>query len=221
MTSRIPSQALRRGSVYIDAIVAFLAYMSEWEHHADGEGGFLSHSTAEGLRVTLNSTLSLVDYLTSEIGFRYVMTSRLCQDPVEGVFGIVRQCSGSNDHPTPQQFVITISCISFCNLVRSPESGNVDAATLGSLLDSTAAALHQSSDRQAFVDELITNIHFDEANNVLQHLAAESDHASYTVARSDQRLIYYITRLRCEEVHTSNGLCAVRREAAGLTRGSR
>ncbi|XP_077501433.1 uncharacterized protein LOC144112475 [Amblyomma americanum] len=52
MTSRFPAKALRPGSVAEGQLLSFLAYLTEWELHAGVQGGFLSASTAVGLRVT-------------------------------------------------------------------------------------------------------------------------------------------------------------------------
>lgn len=97
-------------------------------------GVFLSQSTATGLRVTISSTLELLSYLTT-LGYSYLMTSRLCQDPVENLFGIVRQASGCNDHPTPTQFLITMNCMSFYSLVKTVRYGNTDPCAVSALLD--------------------------------------------------------------------------------------
>ncbi|KAH7973652.1 hypothetical protein HPB49_026231 [Dermacentor silvarum] len=40
-------------------------------------------------------------------------------DSVEHVFGIIRQSSGCNAHPSPDQFLITVNCLSFYNMERS------------------------------------------------------------------------------------------------------
>lgn len=50
----------------------------------------MSKSTAEGLRVTLCSTLALLTYLTMSLGFRYMLTAQLTQDKLNYVFGIIR-----------------------------------------------------------------------------------------------------------------------------------
>lgn len=84
-----------------------LQFLDEWETHAKGLG-FLSKSTSEGLRVTIHATKELLKYLTERVGFKYLMTSRLSQDCIERSFGIVRQASGANDHPTPAQFIVII-----------------------------------------------------------------------------------------------------------------
>lgn len=101
MTSRFPSKALRPDSSSSDTIADFLKYLTAWEQHAGGAGGFISESTATGLRVTLSSTLELLSYLT-KTGYKYIMTSRLSQDPLENLFSIVRQSSGCNDYPIRQ-----------------------------------------------------------------------------------------------------------------------
>lgn len=58
---------------------------------AKGEGGFLSDSTAVGLRVTISSTLGLLDYPTQKIEFNYPMTSKTSKDPLEYLLGIIGQ----------------------------------------------------------------------------------------------------------------------------------
>jgi len=44
---------------------------------------FLTESTAEGLRVTLMSTISLIRDLTEKFGFKYVLTGKITQDCLE------------------------------------------------------------------------------------------------------------------------------------------
>ena len=45
--------------------------------------GFITLNTCVGLKVTLRSTLQLLEYLTKERGFLYLMTARLNQDNLE------------------------------------------------------------------------------------------------------------------------------------------
>lgn len=82
MTSRFAAEALRPCSK--KALKDFLEFLSSWQCHAAGVGGFLGDSTAGGLRVTISSTLSRFDYLVSK-EFKYVMTSRLSQDLLENL----------------------------------------------------------------------------------------------------------------------------------------
>ncbi|KAH7978418.1 hypothetical protein HPB49_005480 [Dermacentor silvarum] len=111
MTARYPAEALRPNSSGAERIKEMLDFLNKWEHQTDN-GHFLSDSTAEGLRVTLTSTLEMLEYLRKEFGFIYLLTSRLSQDKVENFFGIVRMSSGCNTHPTPQQFLLTVNCLS-------------------------------------------------------------------------------------------------------------
>jgi len=44
---------------------------------------FLTTSTVEGLRVTISSTIDLSKYLLESCGYEYVLTGKMCQDPLE------------------------------------------------------------------------------------------------------------------------------------------
>jgi len=46
---------------------------------------FLTPETAEGLRVTLQSTLDIIEYLHS-IGYQYILTAKINQDRLEVSF---------------------------------------------------------------------------------------------------------------------------------------
>ncbi|KAG0440423.1 hypothetical protein HPB47_016284 [Ixodes persulcatus] len=110
---------------------SFLDCLDKWEDAAK-DGGILSQSMAEGLRVTLHSTQSLLQYLTT-LGYQYIMMARLSQNCIERLFGIIPQSSGPNDHPTPAQFLILANCLSFYNLAKSPTGGSVSKGVLSSL----------------------------------------------------------------------------------------
>lgn len=63
----------RPGSAKEAALDTALQFLNAWEAHAKGLG-FLSRSTSEGLRVTIQATKELLKYLTERIGFKYLMT---------------------------------------------------------------------------------------------------------------------------------------------------
>lgn len=44
---------------------------------------FLTISAAQGLTVTLQLTIDLSKYLIENCGFEYVLTGKMCQDPLE------------------------------------------------------------------------------------------------------------------------------------------
>ena len=101
MTARIPANSLSFNSAKHNILLDFLKYLDDWETVAaiKDNKGFLSQSTASGLRVIVKSTVDLIEFLTEAAGFKYLMTSRLSQDIIENIFGVVRQSSGCNDHP--------------------------------------------------------------------------------------------------------------------------
>lgn len=64
-----------------------LNFINDWEimlaEKQISKEQFLTSSTAEGLRVTITSTLELCDYLLSTRKFNYVLTNKMNQDPIE------------------------------------------------------------------------------------------------------------------------------------------
>lgn len=64
-----------------------LQKLDAWEEQVDNnhlsKDVFLTKQTAEGLRVTLQSSLDIIRYLTENCGCEYVLTGRINQDPLE------------------------------------------------------------------------------------------------------------------------------------------
>lgn len=62
-------------------------YLNKWETMVSEQkitkDQFLTQSTAEGFRVSITSTIELITYLLEELKFKYVLTSKLNQDPLE------------------------------------------------------------------------------------------------------------------------------------------
>lgn len=188
MTSRFSAEALRPNSASSTALADFLEYLATWEQHAGGAGGFLSESTAAGLRVTLSSTLELLSYM-NKVGYKFIMTSRLSQDPLENVFGIVRQSSGCNDHPTPSQFLVTMNCLSFYSLVKTVRYSNADPCAITALLDVEEGS--SASPRSSLYDKVDGLIESGDLSAAETILSCSLDHDQH-VERSDSRLIHYI-----------------------------
>lgn len=155
----------------------FLQFLREWEAFKGGTG-YLSKSTSEGLRVTIESTLGLLGYLSS-LGYTYLMTTRLSHDCIERLFGVIRQSAGSNDHPTPTQILLIVNCLSFYNLARAPAGGTTGAGVVNSLL--CAENIENSSSER--LDALLEEGRLDELREVF-----EDDHESLSVKNSDSGL---------------------------------
>jgi len=54
-----------------------------WQNRYLEQEEFLTNQTAQGLRVTSNSTIDLSKYLLEKCGYDYVLTGKMCQDPLE------------------------------------------------------------------------------------------------------------------------------------------
>lgn len=63
-----------------------MIFIDQWEsnmlNNKINESDFLTKQTAEGLRVTIQSTIDLSTYLL-DIGFHYVLTNKMNQDKLE------------------------------------------------------------------------------------------------------------------------------------------
>jgi len=62
-------------------------WLDNWEINLTrgliGEKDFLTRSTYDGLKITLQSTIDLVNYLLNDCGFAYVLTAKFNQDSLE------------------------------------------------------------------------------------------------------------------------------------------
>ncbi|KAM7303433.1 hypothetical protein ISCGN_013391 [Ixodes scapularis] len=192
MTSRFSTKALRADSWRAERLFKFLQYLTDWEELAQAQGGkgFLSKSTADGLRVTISMTLSLLTYVTKELGYHYLLTARLSQHCIENLFGIVRQSSGCNDHPTPVPFLVSVNCLSFCNIARSVTGGNVVNGVLSSLLRASDQP-SATENRRELVDQLITSEDLQAGKKCISKAAIIKEHG-YMTHKSDARL-YTVT----------------------------
>lgn len=103
----------------------------------------MSNITAEGLRVTIGSTLDIAEYLSSQCSCRYLLTCRLSRDKLENLFGIVQQCNGCNDHPTPTKLLVTVNALAFYGVAQPPKTGDCSPEVVISLVGHCNASLSQ------------------------------------------------------------------------------
>lgn len=129
----------------------------------------------QGLRV--KSTLDLLSYLNSNVGFKYLLTSHLSQDKLENLFGIIRQSSGCNDHPPVSQFLLTVNLLAF----PSPSKGlNCYPEVINSLLSTAYAPKIAGKSFLERLDDLLDNGNVDGAEEILQSIHSENDHEGYS-----------------------------------------
>ena len=95
--SSSPTKGLYNGSASHNILLKILQILNS-ENNT-----FASERTLESLRVTLKSTLEASEYLWSK-KFKYVLTAKFNQDPLERHFGILRSLS-CDDHPSTVDFL--------------------------------------------------------------------------------------------------------------------
>lgn len=84
MTSRSIQGSLEFGNYKYKILIDFYEYLGQWDSEAYlKDAKFLSNNTYEGLCVTLKTTTDLMDFLTTECDYKFLMTARLNQDVLE------------------------------------------------------------------------------------------------------------------------------------------
>lgn len=93
--------------------VEFLQYIEEWRMSTENRPGdfskaarqkmFLTHQTYKGLVMTVNAFVEVCQYLLQN-GVQFVLSNKLCQDPLEEHFGRHRYMGRTADNPNLQQF---------------------------------------------------------------------------------------------------------------------
>ncbi|KAF0753258.1 Uncharacterized protein FWK35_00019074, partial [Aphis craccivora] len=101
-------------------------------NHSIPEDEFLIKTTIESLQVTIKSVINLSKHLLEECEFKYVLTSKMNQDPLEQFFGMSRQATGPNNHPNCR------------NILTPPKSGNC------TILDYTQPKLSMKDIKEVF-----------------------------------------------------------------------
>ena len=69
--------------IILQVLISFLEYLEKWKQEHYDPKHFISESTYLGLKTTLKSTLEIKDYLTTELNYEYLMTSRTNSDALE------------------------------------------------------------------------------------------------------------------------------------------
>lgn len=72
---------------YLQVLESTLKWLDEWEQRVLDKkikpNHFLTKNTADGLRVTITSTLQICDYLQKHYNMAYILTGKINQDRVE------------------------------------------------------------------------------------------------------------------------------------------
>ena len=110
----------------------FLQYFEDWKQSIDERPGqftpnakanmFISRQTFEGVKLTVHSSIELIQYLLNE-GLPYVLTEKFCQDPLENYFGPQRAMGHRKDNPSLCDFGYNANTIRTTKLFK-PIAGN-------------------------------------------------------------------------------------------------
>ncbi|XP_011875542.1 PREDICTED: uncharacterized protein LOC105566272 [Vollenhovia emeryi] len=85
---------------------------------------FLTQETAQGLRITIQSTIELCRYFIEKFQFENLLTGKVNQDNLEKFFGTIRQAAGCNDHPSCPTFLQLYKLLSVYSIIKPPKYGN-------------------------------------------------------------------------------------------------
>ena len=81
--------------------------------------------------IIVRSLIGLQEYLFTIPGVKYILTSRINQDPLEKFFGLQRQRGGANENPNVQQFLKNTQALRVINTVCGNVRGNVRGSKNG------------------------------------------------------------------------------------------
>ncbi|KAH9376284.1 hypothetical protein HPB48_015016 [Haemaphysalis longicornis] len=130
LNSRRPDHVRFNEAQHIAVLKDSIAWLDNWEKYiqtlpTQRRVCFLSKQTCGALRITLHSSVALIESLLSS-GFHYVLVGNFGQDPLERFFGIVRHVAGDGGQPTVQHFLFIYGMLSVNNLVRPPKRASVE-----------------------------------------------------------------------------------------------
>ncbi|KAH7949436.1 hypothetical protein HPB49_009858 [Dermacentor silvarum] len=97
---------------------------------------FASQQTTQSLRVTLLSTIDIIEYLLTQ-GAHYVLTAKLNQDPLERHFGLARSFGGDESHPTVVNFSQIFRLLSLYTPIKTALRGSVQGTPCSVLISVT------------------------------------------------------------------------------------
>ncbi|KAL1431605.1 hypothetical protein MTO96_002234 [Rhipicephalus appendiculatus] len=143
---KLPSRGVRRHSKEIQIIKSFLEMLNMTEQNSVEKNLklFASQQTTQSLRVTLLSTIDIIEYLLTQ-GAHYVLTAKLNKDPLERHFGLARSFGGDESHPTVVNFSQIFRLLSLYTPIKTALRGSVQG-TPCSVLISVADTLKRTKD---------------------------------------------------------------------------
>lgn len=124
MNRQDPDVGLRKGGMDLIVIKEVMEWFDEWEHEVHSgkisKDMFLMQTTAEGLRVTMRSTIGLTEHLLNTCGYDYVLTTKFNQNSLERFFAKI-QHAACESYQHAYLFLIALNV----NGVQPPQASKV------------------------------------------------------------------------------------------------
>lgn len=100
----------------------------------------------KGVILSINSVIAIFETLKDVDGFNFLLTRRLCQDPLENFFSLMRSKGGFNRNPTARSFRLSFRHTLISKMHAGPLTGNCehDAMHLESNLENCLPNILQS-----------------------------------------------------------------------------
>ncbi|KMQ91913.1 hypothetical protein RF55_8168 [Lasius niger] len=200
LNRKTPNEGLTPSGNDFKVLQSSLEWLNNWENNfRSGKiqaSEFLTSNTAEGLRVTIQSSMNICETLTAKHNFQYILTGRINQDSLEKFFGIIRQAAGANDHSSTPTFLQLYKLLSMYSILKPPASGNCTLTETSHpktlITVSELRSIYQKPtetsliDLKARLDGLIEETEW-ELDDVVEH--------DYSHAPVVNCIIYYVTGL--------------------------
>ncbi|CAL1672102.1 unnamed protein product [Lasius platythorax] len=200
LNRKTPNEGLTPSGNDFKVLQSSLEWLNNWENNfRSGKiqaSEFLTSNTAEGLRVTIQSSMNICETLTAKHNFQYILTGRINQDSLEKFFGIIRQAAGANDHSSTPTFLQLYKLLSMYSILKPPASGNCTLTETSHpktlITVSELRSIYQKPtetsliDLKARLDGLIEETEW-EFDDVVEH--------DYSHAPVVNCIIYYVTGL--------------------------
>lgn len=173
--------AIRKGQ---PDLVEFLGKQLPWIASWKFEGKRQPH-TIIGWQITIKAVLLLWEDVSQNYDFEFLLTRRLQQDPLEQMFGHIRQKQGCNSNPNVPQFISGLKHIGIQKLLTLSPKGNVEEDETDLLQELSPFSL--SSESLVDVVQHVPQDDFPSLENITELAAHEESHvidnsATYYVA---------------------------------------
>ena len=131
----------RRAFCGKDEQITFLREIADWIRSWDFVNSKSTIFCQEGWILSIYCLLGLWEDMKNNYGFKFILTSRLNQDPIENFFSVIRRNKGDNmDNPNAKQFCEAFRSAMYNNMTRPSKHANcID--DLGHFLSGTKAVI--------------------------------------------------------------------------------